>query len=255
MHKQIRRMEHRAEQLAVRFEELADQPDTTRIALAGIFTAVALCWFAVAWGEGLLLLALPLVVAACMVVVKIRRPEHDPTIADEGRDLGPEGAEIDAWLTRLTNRPLLSEREESRAAFAAPAPSFEAPLLPPPSPKQPPQAQPLEVASAHHEEALLEETRDEPELRDAPMITAIYEVSEIRAGARVLLEVRATFDAAVDAAFELIQERDPPELEIVLVRGDERETAWSYDREAAVGQPSGSLELFGFDATRWAARR
>ena len=89
MHEQIRRLEHRAEQLAIRFEELADQPDTTRIALAGIFAAVGLCWFAIAWGEGLLLLALPVIVAVCMIVVKVRRPHHDPSVlADNDRDLG-----------------------------------------------------------------------------------------------------------------------------------------------------------------------
>ena len=249
MNKQIRRLEHRAEQLAVRFEELADQPDTTRIAFAGTLAALALCWLAVAWGEGLLLLALPLVVAACMVMSKVRRPEHDPTVVEEDdRDLGTERAEIDAWLTRLTTGPPLPEPDEARAAFTAPAPSFEAPLLPPPRPRE--QRQPLEIVTAQHEEkAPLEKTESEP------LTTSIYEVSEIRAGARILLEVRATFDAAVDTAFELIEERDPPELEIALVRGEERETAWSYNREAAVGQPSGTLELFGFDATRWAARR
>jgi hypothetical protein len=253
MNEQIRRLEHRAEQLAVRFEELADRPDTTRIALAGIFTTVGLCWFAVAWGEGLLLLGLPLVAVACVMVSKARRPQHDPAVVDEDHDLGPARVEIDAWLTRITTKPPLPmpEPDESRAAFAAPAPSFEAPLLPPPR-TQPQRQQALGVVVADDQEAEteLEETSVEP-----ASTTSIYEVSEIRAGGRVLLEVRATFDAAVDAAFELIQERDPPELEIVLVRGDERETAWSYNREAIEGQPSGSLELFGFDATRWAARR
>lgn len=249
MHEQIRRLEHRAEQLAVRFEELADRPDTTRIALAGIFTTVALCWFAVAWGEGLLLLALPLVAVGCIVASKARRPEHDPAVADDDRDLGPERAEIDAWLTRITTKPSLLESDEPRAAFTAPAPSFEAPLLPPPRPRLPQLEQPPEVVAAPEQEAQLEDTRAEP------VATAIYEISEIRAGGRVLLEVRATFDAAVDTAFELIQERDPPELEIALVRGEERETAWSYNRDDAEGQPRGSLELFGFDATHWAARR
>ena len=250
MHEQIRRLEHRAEQLAIRVEELADQPDVTRIALAGIFTAVGLCWFAVAWGEGLLLLALPLVVAGCMVATKARRQQHDPSLVEEQRDIGPERAEIDAWLTRLTTTPPLHESDESRVAFTAPAPSFEAPpleLLPQPLPPVPEVVTPLPDEDLPDED-LLDEAEAEP------AITVIYEVSELRAGARVLLEVRASFDAAVDVAFELIEERDPPELEIVLVRGDERETAWSYNREAA-GQARGSLELFGFDATRWAARR
>src|SRR5207247_10037778 len=85
--------------------------------------------------------------------------------------------------------------------------------------------------------------------------TTIYEVCEIHAGAPILLEVSASFDAAADAAFDLIEERDPSKLEIVIVRGDEREVTWSYTKDATTDRPRGSLDLFGFDATRWTGVR
>jgi len=253
MQDQIRSLEHRAEQLAIRFEELADQPDSTKVALAGVFAALGLCWFAIAWGEGLLLLAIPLVFAACWIVLKMKRPHHDPNILEDSRDLGAEGAEIDAWLTRVTTKPVLLDDdlrlldpEDARAPFASPAPSFEAPLLPPPEEHQE-SLEELELPS------LLPEELIEPE--PVPAAVSLYEVCEIRAGTRILLEVRSTFDGAVDVAFELIQERDPPELDIVHVQGDERETAWAYNRDAAADQPRSTLDLFGFDATRWTAAR
>jgi hypothetical protein len=91
---------------------------------------------------------------------------------------------------------------------------------------------------------------------DLPSRTVVYEVREVRARARVVLEIRDSFDAAVDAAFELIEERDPPELEIVLLSGTEQDIVWSYTREAAQSEkPKGSLELFGFDAERWTQAR
>jgi len=250
MHDQIRRLEHRAEQLAIRLEELAEQPDVTRIAIGGIFVAIALCWFAVAWGEGLLLLALPLVAAGCIVAA--RRVEHDPAAVEGELELGTERKEIDEWLTRLTTRPARPDPEPRGVAFQAPAPSLDV-RLPTPLPE-------LELELEPEPEPAAISTHHEPVLAPAPAqplptAATLYEVCEIRAGARVLLEVRSTFDGAVDVAFELIEERDPPELEIVLVRGDEREIAWSYNREETEGRPRGTLDLFGFDATRWTEAR
>jgi hypothetical protein len=44
------------------------------------------------------------------------------------------------------------------------------------------------------------------------------------------LHVASTFLDAADAAFELIEDRDPEQLEIVRARDDEFERAWSYRR-------------------------
>jgi hypothetical protein len=47
------------------------------------------------------------------------------------------------------------------------------------------------------------------------------------------LHVAATFLDAADAAFEMIEERDPDALEIVRSRGGELEHLWSYKRAGA----------------------
>ena len=233
MHAHIRRLEHRAEQLAIRIEELAEQPDVARIAMVGIAAAIALCWFAVAWGEGVLLLALPLVAFGCVVAARGKLPGDDPGVPEADAVLGPERQEIDQWLNRVTNAPARPEPdpEPLRVAFHAPAPSLDARLAPDPAPVLEPLPEP---------EPLPEHRPAVTEALPEPPVTTLYEVCEIRAGARVLLEVRSSFDSAVDAAFELI---------------DERETAWAYDRDASENRPRGTLDLFGFDATRWSQAR
>ena len=47
------------------------------------------------------------------------------------------------------------------------------------------------------------------------------------------LHVSDSFLDATDFAFDLIERDDPHEVEIVRVRGDERESVWSYSREAS----------------------
>jgi hypothetical protein len=47
------------------------------------------------------------------------------------------------------------------------------------------------------------------------------------------LHVSDSFLDAADAAFELIEERDPAALEIVRIRNDEVEHLWSYERATA----------------------
>lgn len=247
MHEQIRRMEHRAEQLAIRLETLAERSDVSRIAMAGVLSAAAILWFAVAWGEGLLLLGLPLVAGGCVVLAR-RHEEHDPAVDEPGRDLGPERKEIDEWLTRLTTTPARPDPAPPRASFVAAAVTFSVP------------APALEAPSArttiHREQAPVLHEEDEPAQPEAEQEpTTIYEVREIHAGAPILLEVRATFEAAVDAAFDLIEERDPSELEVVVLRGDEREVSWSYSKDSTTDRPRGTLDLFGFDATRWTGTR
>jgi hypothetical protein len=250
MHEHIRRLEHRAEQLAIRLETLAEQPDITRIAMTGVFCAAAISWFAIAWGEGLLLLGIPIVAGVCVVLVR-RREQHDPADSGEIPTASSERKEIDEWLSKLVSSPARPDPAPPRTGFTAPAVSFSLPA-PPPAPI----AEASPVPDPPQDDLPASPVAEKPAPAEPEEgTTAIYEIREIRAGAPILLEVRATFDGAVDVAFELIEERDPPELEIVLVQGDEHETAWSYSREAAEGQPRGTRDLFGFDATRWTARR
>jgi hypothetical protein len=218
MEQGIRRFEVRAERAAKTLAALAEEPDTARIALMGVLCAAAVCWFAVAWGDPVLLLALPVIAGAAVTTARVHRrrwvDEHDP---DE--EAAPPQAELDEWLARLQS----SSREV--------APILTEPARP----------------TVHHPDP-------EPlvEVSFPAASSSIYEVREVRAGAPIMLEVRDSFDDAVDAAFELIEERDPPELEIVLDRGGEREVLWSYRREDAESErPRGTLDLFGFDATRY----
>jgi hypothetical protein len=223
MEERIRRLEQRAERAAGALEALADEPDMARIALVGVLCSVAVCWFAIAWGEPRLLVTLPLVAAAAVGVARHQRRREEGDAGDG--EIQPAAAEVDEWLARIPTLP---------------QPSL---VAPPPSPVIAPRTEPPAAPAP-----------DTP--LDVHASAAVYEVREVRAGAHVLLEARDSFDAAVDVAFELIEERDPPELEIVVAAEDERDIVWSYTREAARAErPKGSLELFGFDAERWAARR
>jgi hypothetical protein len=222
MEQRIRRLEQRAERAASALEALADEPDMARIALVGVLCSAAVCWFAIAWGEPRLLVALPLVVVAAVAVARFQRRREAGRTGDAENQ--PAAAEVDEWLARL------------------------------PTPREPFQADPPSVPAAQPPERPSAPVRDTTPDVDVP--TAVYEVREVRAGAHVLLEVRDSFEAAVDAAFELIEERDPPELEIVAAAGGGRDIVWSYTREAAQAErPKGTLELFGFDATRWSQAR
>ena len=255
MHEQIRRFEHRAEQLAIRLETLAERSDISRIAMAGVLSAAAILWFALAWGEGLLLLGLPLVAGGCVLLAR-RHEEQDSAVDEPGGDLGPERKEIDEWLTRLTATPARPNPAPPRASFAAPAVTFSVPALAPEVPSAQATIHREQAPVLHEEDALVlheEDALPKPAAEQEP--TTIYEVREIRAGAAILLEVRASFETAVDAAFDLIEERDPPELEVVSVRGAEREVSWSYSKDVTMDRPRGTLDLFGFDATRWTGTR
>jgi hypothetical protein len=223
MEDRMRRLEQRAERAAGALEALADEPDMARIALVGVLCSAAVCWFAIAWGEPRLLVALPLVTAAAVAVARYQRRREAGETDDAKAQPAP--AEVDEWLARLK---------------APPEPYL---LAPPPSSVVAPPAVPPEAPAP------------DPAL-DIPGSAPVYEVREVRAGAHIVLELRDSFDTAVDAAFELIEDRDPPELEIVVVTANERDIVWSYTREAAHAEkPKGSLELYGFDAERWTQAR
>jgi hypothetical protein len=62
-----------------------------------------------------------------------------------------------------------------------------------------------------------------------PASEAVFEVLQPFDGGAPLF-VASSFLDATDFAFELLQAEDPDALEIVEVKGIERETAWSYER-------------------------
>ncbi len=74
---------------------------------------------------------------------------------------------------------------------------------------------------------------DEPGDEDLPAESFV--VRETSDGE--LLHAAPTFLDAADAAFELIQERDPERLEIVRARGGELEHIWSYKRAEETAAP------------------
>src|SRR5262249_39257692 len=81
-------------------------------------------------------------------------------------------------------------------------------------------------------------TEDAPEAGDEAPVEERYLVRE--AGFAEPLHVADTLLDAADAAFELIEERDPDSLEIVRSRADELEHVWSYqcgDASARVAEP------------------
>jgi hypothetical protein len=49
-------------------------------------------------------------------------------------------------------------------------------------------------------------------------------------GARRWLETSTSFLDACDLAFQVIEQDDPAELEIVRATGEKRESVWSYRR-------------------------
>ena len=58
----------------------------------------------------------------------------------------------------------------------------------------------------------------------------VYELCEVATGGHPRLQSGSSFLEACDVAFEFIEENDPAELEIVRIRGEERETVWTYRR-------------------------
>jgi PAS domain-containing protein len=69
----------------------------------------------------------------------------------------------------------------------------------------------------------------------------------------ILFRTDAFLDAT-DFAFELLEGKAPPRLEIVRIEDGRREQVWSYAEEqaaAVAAAPRDSLEIYGFDVTRW----
>jgi len=108
--------------------------------------------------------------------------------------------------------------------------------------------------------------QDEAELQTVVRpITAeepVYKVFEVNFEPgyqrRTPLFESANFLEAADYAFEFVAEHDPAALEIHRTNGAAQETVWNYSasRAAAVNAERKDLvETFGFDPTKWGAKR
>jgi hypothetical protein len=62
---------------------------------------------------------------------------------------------------------------------------------------------------------------------------ARFEILEARNGEWVTLHRSDSFLDATDLAFDALYERDPTALQIIHLDGDDRETVWTYRRQAA----------------------
>jgi hypothetical protein len=96
MEERIRRLEQRAERAAKALEELAEEPELARIALIGVFSAAAVCWFAIAWGDPRVLVLLPMVAGGTVWVARHKRRRNvgldDVQLEPAAAGLPPAGA-------------------------------------------------------------------------------------------------------------------------------------------------------------------
>jgi hypothetical protein len=81
---------------------------------------------------------------------------------------------------------------------------------------------------------------------------AVYEVKEPGRKSRFTTD---SFLEATDFAFEYLAAESPNVLEIVRVRGSERERVWECDQRAAAPDSPDSIARYGFDPNAWTGPR
>jgi hypothetical protein len=105
----------------------------------------------------------------------------------------------------------------------------------------------LELAAALSEQQGLVVGGDEPPGPSRFADESTYEIAEPRGSA---LFATDSFLEATDFAFEYLAAESPATLEIVRIRGSERERVWGYDRDAAVDPPD-LIQRYGFRPNAW----
>ena len=80
-------------------------------------------------------------------------------------------------------------------------------------------------------------------------------VYEVKGPGRKPLFVTDSFLEATDFAFEYLAAEAPDVLEIVRVRGRERESVWQCDQRGAPAAKAGSVDRYGFDPNGWTGPR
>ena len=81
---------------------------------------------------------------------------------------------------------------------------------------------------------------------------AVYEVKEHGRKPRFTTD---SFLEATDFAFEYLAAKSPDVLEIVRVRGSERERVWECDQRGAPPDSPDSIDRYGFDPNAWTGPR
>jgi hypothetical protein len=183
------------------------RPDAWRSLVAPGLGVFLVLWLSIAWGALGPLLALGVVGAFSVFAIGL---------IEELRSLETEsraGVELEAkdlpWLGRLG--------EAEPAQLAAEAAVSEPEAARPTAQRNLPTPSELDLDV---------EPAAGPSVSEEPL----YEVREIAANAHTPLRSAPSFFEACDLAFELIEQRDPAELEIVRVAGEEQEIAWRYTR-------------------------
>jgi hypothetical protein len=80
-------------------------------------------------------------------------------------------------------------------------------------------------------------------------------VYEVKGPGRKPLFVTDSFLEATDFAFEYLAAEAPDVLEIVRVRGRERESVWQCDQRGAPAESADSVDRYGFDPNAWTGPR
>jgi hypothetical protein len=217
------------------------RPDAWRcLALPGLGALLTL-FLSVAWGVLGLLLAF--VVVGCFAVFAIRLVEELHALEAEARaDIVLEAGDV-PWLGRLV------EAEPSQLLGEAGAGDVQ----------ELPSAAGLELSGlarrdSEVELAALEAPAAGYDAAAARSISGrhLYELREVAAGAPVQLQACPSFLEASELAFDLIDQNDPEELEIVRVHGEEQEIVWTYRRSQSAVE---SGRAFGFDVSSWTGPR
>jgi hypothetical protein len=222
------------------------RPDPWRYLAAPGLGAFLTLWLSVAWGLFGPLLAL--VIVGSFAVFAIQLVEELRSLEAEAK----AGIELEAgdvpWLAGLT------EEEPSQPSTEARAPRAEGPSeldLPGPTPRLGDEPAPAGAPPAMRGAGLLA-TKPAPVAARSVSDAPVYEVREVVDGAHLLLQTGPSFLEACDVAFELMEENDPAELEIVRAAGEEREIVWAYRRSesAAQGERAVPANVVGLDVTR-----
>jgi hypothetical protein len=102
------------------------------------------------------------------------------------------------------------------------------------------------------------ETHFKPSTPQEPTYKLFEVVFEPGYQRRTAVYESANFLEAADYAFEFVEEHEPEALEIQRAQGAAEETVWSYSASRAAAASAARKDLvhtFGFDPTRWGAKR
>jgi len=203
---------------------IAERTEERQLAFTSICLAVGCSWLALAWGEPAFLLGIPLIGGAFMLLVWLRRrrPESGPEY---------EGGENDT----IDERRLASAARIAQAGQGVPVGRIELP--------QPAQLRAREQAVAAAAEAA-----------EAAQVAERFEVRKT-APPYARVAIGATFVDAAESALEFLSEHEGETVEIVRVRGSQRETLSTYSKPSDVPgeREQGMLELYGFPVNKWQA--